>query len=576
MLKYLVVLGAIVLAITSATAQTAQVQIIHNSADPAAAVVDVYVNGTRAIDNFSFRNSTAFLPLPSGVDLNVVIAGPDSQDDSNPVFSKVFNLADGERYAVVASGVINPDDFAMNADADAVPTSFDLIAVGGLRAAAEMMGNVELFAFHGASDAPKVDVLAGPTPVITRLSFGSGSEYVSVPPASYVLGVAPTAGSPIASFTADVSGLADAAIIVVASGFLDPTMNQNGPAFGLFAIAPSGGPFIVLPAVEEPMIAQVQIIHNAADPAAATVDVYLGETMIADNFNFRTATSFLDVPANVELVVGVAGPDSESSEDAIATFPVTLEVGRYVVVANGVLSADDFAPNPDGRATGINFQLFPIANIRPSAMNPDEVDFIIFHGSTDAVSVDVTANTSVALVSDLYYGQSSEYISVPPASYTINVAPAGGSPIANFEADLTTLGSQVLVVLASGFLSPMDNQDGPAFGLYAATAAGGDLVMLPPTTASVAEGRNPLPEYTIAPNPASTQATVRYELPVEANVTITITDAAGNRYESLNLGNQTAGAHVYSLSTTAFAQGMFFVTINAGAYSDVQKLSVVR
>ena len=561
---------------TDIPVEPATVQIIHNCADPAAAEVDIYVNGNKAYDNVAFRTATPFIELPAGVDLNVVIAGPDSDDDSNPVFSKTFNLAGGERYAVIASGVLDPSNFAPNGDMDAAPLEFDLIAVDGLRPAAETMGNVELFAFHGATDAPKVDVLAGSDPLIEGLSFGSGSDYVSVPPASYTLGVAPAGGNPIAAFTADVSGLGDATIIVVASGFLDPSMNQDGAPFGLFAVAPGGGEFIELPATDVPQFAQVQIIHNAADPGAAEVDIYLGETKIADNFAFRTASEFLSVPAGEEVVIGVAGPDSESSEDALATFPVTLEATRYVVVANGVLNPDDFAANPDMRAPSIAFNLYPIANVRPRSMNPDEVDFIIFHGSTDAVSVDVTANGSVALTSDLYYGETSDYVNVPPASYTVNVAPAGGMPIANFTADLTALGNEALVIVASGFLSPMDNQNGPAFGLYAATAAGGALVELPPTTASVEESALALPTYTIAPNPASDIATITYELPVEAQVNISITDASGNQYETLNLGNQTAGSHVYTFNTNEIAQGMVFVTISAGQYRDVQKLTVVR
>ena len=42
--------------------------------------------------------------------------------------------------------------------------------------------------------------------------------------------------------------------------------------------------------------ARLQVIHNAADPAAATVDIYVNNTLFIDDFNFRTATPFVDVP----------------------------------------------------------------------------------------------------------------------------------------------------------------------------------------------------------------------------------------------------------------------------------------
>ena len=51
------------------------------------------------------------------------------------------------------------------------------------------------------------------------------------------------------SYEADLQslGLADAAITVVASGFLDTPANQNGEAFGLWVALPSGGALVQLP-----------------------------------------------------------------------------------------------------------------------------------------------------------------------------------------------------------------------------------------------------------------------------------------------------------------------------------------
>jgi hypothetical protein len=57
----------------------------------------------------------------------------------------------------------------------------------------------------------------------------------------------------------------------------------------------------------------------------------------------------------------------------------------------------------------------------------------------------------------------------------------GETTVVAYVAPLATLELEgtALTVVASGFLNPANNSDGPAFGLFVATAAGGDLIPLP-------------------------------------------------------------------------------------------------
>lgn len=88
-----------------------------------------------------------------------------------------------------------------------------------------------------------------------------------------------------------------------------------------------------------PAAAQVrlQVIHNAADPMAAEVDIYINGTLELDNFAFRTATEFLDLPSDTDLVVVVAPSTSTSAGEALETETFNLPPGTYQLIANGVL-----------------------------------------------------------------------------------------------------------------------------------------------------------------------------------------------------------------------------------------------
>ena len=100
----------------------------------------------------------------------------------------------------------------------------------------------EKLILHGASDAPVVDVLAGSSSIVDNAAYGDITGYLNVPPAVYTLNITPgnDNNTIVASFLADLSGAADAAAVVLASGFLNPAANQNGEDFALIGVLPDG------------------------------------------------------------------------------------------------------------------------------------------------------------------------------------------------------------------------------------------------------------------------------------------------------------------------------------------------
>lgn len=469
----------IALGMSSESMAQAELQVIHNCADPAADTVDVYVNGTLALNDFVFRTATPFITVPSGTTVNIGIAGAGSTSVNDTIVNieRVFNQ--NVKYVAIASGVLAPASFATNPDA--IDTGFKLRFAGNMRTAALNAGDVDFRVYHGATDAPTVDVIAqGAGTLVNDAAYTDMTPYISVPAGDYLLDVTLAAGTPVvATYSAELSGLAGGAAVVFASGFLTPSANQNGAAFGLYAALPSG----TVVKLNQVGSARLQVIHNAADPAAASVDVYVNGTLLLDNFDFRTASPFIDVNSGQTLNIGIAGPLSTSAADTLVNIPVVLNDGEtYVAVANGVLNPSNFAVNPEGISTA--FQLLLFNGMQEAAINPANVDLAVLHGATDAPAVDVYARNVAQLIESITYSDLQGYVSVPPSDYLVDITLAAGNPIvATYFAPLSGLTGGAAVVFASGFLAPSANQNGAAFGLFAALPDG-TVIQLNDTTNS--------------------------------------------------------------------------------------------
>lgn len=559
---YSLILFPVLIWAGSVNAQTAELQVIHNASDPGASEVDVYVNGTLAIDDFAFRTATSFLTLPSGVNLQIGIAPGNSTSITDTLTSFNITLADGNRYVAIANGVLDPSQFSSNPDGNS--TAFTLLVSDNIRNMSVNAGEIDFIAVHGATDAPAVDIDArNVATLVTNASYTDITNYISVPASSYLLDVKPAGSSTIvASFLADLSAAGGASAVVFASGFLDSAANQNGAAFGLFA-ALADGTVIQFP---QTSLARLQVIHNAADPLASSVDVYLNGILLLDNFDFRTATPYVDVPADVLLQIGVAPSGSTSVTDTIANFDVILENGKsYAAIANGVLNPSSFSMNPDMQPTA--FTLFLTDGMREASLNPAEVDLRVVHGATDAPEVDVLTGSTI-LVDNAVYSNITGYLSVPPAQYTLDITPGNNNSniVASFNANLSTLGGGSAIVLASGFLDPSSNQNGAAFSLIAVLPDGtvitlGNITDVKEITKDI---------FQLYPNPASNYFTINLDADEKTNRLI-ISNLAGELIIDKLIETNTQGS---GYSVKDLPSGMYFVKIENKSGSETQKLIV--
>jgi hypothetical protein len=456
-------------------AQTARIQVIHNSADAAAATVDVWLNDTLLIPGFQFRTAFGFADAPAGVPFDITICAPGSQDTTNEVkrFSGL-QLTAGEKYVIVANGIVSTSGYS-----PAPAFNLDIYGLG--RETASNPANTDVLVVHGSTDAPTVDIVApGVGTLLNNVSYPQFSNYLELPTADYNIQVRTASGTDVvAEYAAPLQtlNLNGAALVAVASGFLNPAANSNGPAFGIWVAPPTTGPMIQLPQVAV-TTSRVQIIHNCADAAAATVDVWLNTTLIADDLDFRTATNWMDAPAGVPFDITICGPNSTDTTSEVVRFSYdSLQGGnKYSIIASGIVVAANYNPAP-----AFSLEIFDQG--REVANNPANTDILVYHGSTDAPTVDIVAPFIATLVNDISYGDfAPAYLELPTANYNIQVRTATGTDVvAEYSAPLQTLAlaGQSITVVASGFLDTIANNNGPSFGLWVAPATQGNLIPLP-------------------------------------------------------------------------------------------------
>ena len=324
-----------------------------------------------------------------------------------------------------------------------------------------------------------------------------------------------------------------------------------------------------------PAAAQVrlQIIHNAPDPAADQVDVYVNGALTLDDFAFRTATEFLELAADTDLEVAVAPASSSSAGDAVFTETYNLPSGAYQLIASGVLDASAFEDNPDGEP--IAFTLLVGADTRESAETDGNVSVRVVHGATDAPTVDVRSGGAV-LVDDASYTDVTGYLDVAAQPYTLDVTTAdGATTVATFGADLS--GGGAVTVLASGFLTPDDDQDGPAFGLLAVFPDGTAALL---SEGAVSAEEAPAPgRFALgapAPNPAATQTGVVFSLAAPGQATVALYDALGRRVAVVADGAFGAEPVEVGVDTARLAAGVYVLRLETDAGVRARTVTVVR
>lgn len=86
-------------------------------------------------------------------------------------------------------------------------------------------------------------------------------------------------------------------------------------------------------------------------------------------------------------------------------------------------------------------------------------------------------------------------------------------------------------------------------------------------------------EYSLAqnyPNPFNAQTNFNFTLPVASNVTLTVFDMLGREVATVVDGAMNAGSHTVNWSATGLASGVYMYTLNAGEFTQSNKLLYLK
>ena len=189
----------------------------------------------------------------------------------------------------------------------------------------------------------------------------------------------------------------------------------------------------------------VRIVH--ASPDIGTADVFVEGTTLLTNFEFATATGYVQVPPGTHKVqVALIGRGANAS---IITQDLTVQPGiAYTVAAVGT--------------TATGFSLLGFIDDNTIATGMSKVRVYQLSPGSGATTVTAGSNT---IVSNLAYKQASEYQNIPTGSYTFNASIAQSSTMLSVAATLPA--NTVTSIFALGLLNGT-----PKIRLIAAQAQG--------------------------------------------------------------------------------------------------------
>jgi hypothetical protein len=239
---------------------------------------------------------------------------------------------------------------------------------------------------------------------------------------------------------------------------------------------------LLIPSVLQTLLAEaqsvsVQFIHNSPDPAVEIVDVWINDSLWADNIPYHAATP-------MQLVADVSSAQwkiRHPADSSITYHAWTTDLGadsKNIFVLNGQWNSELYSP---GRPLSVE-QFDGALELSAST---GSVDILFFQGASELDAADIAETQLFQLTAfdQLPYGAFSPYINLFSADYGWGILnQSGADTLGEFTLPVVAQNwaGKAITIVTGGFLNQTDNNFGHALGMWATTRDGGPMICLSP------------------------------------------------------------------------------------------------
>ncbi len=555
-----------------------RIQFVHNMYSDSLADLDIWVSlqnyplGAFKIDSsLSYKEATAFQQrsLIYG-DVSFYVTPGGNLDTSGYLLKQTFGSPQIEYdkyYAIVLSGT---------------STKNLVMTLAEMPLAGANLNSTGFTLFHGSYDAPTLNVVeiknaAGFS--INNLAYQTSSNKISIGSFNSLIQFQNVNGIAVTEFSVPFNFFANRAVFLTLTGFLDTSGLTPNIPLKLLIVQEDGSVLELFPN-QNITTAYIQLIHNAADLKLNTFDVWLNDSLLIDDFIFRTATPILEVPGAKKITLAIKESNSSNSTTPLWSKEFILDSDdRHIMVASGIVSL-----------TGYNsikpFDVSIYNDALKEASSGQNTAILIHHGSTDAPALNISGVEKGSIIikqilSELPYASYGGYLDVLTNDYIYEVRNSlDNNSIGTYSVPLDSLklSGEALTVLASGFVDPSANSNGARFGLWAALDSGGDLIELKPIISTTDVNYVTVNEssVTLYPNPARNFINFSFNLKEASDLLINVYDLNGKVVKSTLHQNVDKANFNSRLNINKLNQGLYQVHFSYGESTITRKIQVVK